>query len=283
VATKQAVVLGANEARDRALTRDGARDLDRAVEAMPGLSRQQRDRERAMPRDLTAAVSPRRQRRLPRPDTTRVPLSSRQRKARSAAKRATQDRLPHTQYTALRGLVSDPGQWRQVNDALSDAAGDVQSLDDEQRAAVQRVDRSIQAYERSNDRGHVVYTNVALPHEVTEGSAAAFTRQSLLPGTTVCFDRFTVAAHSLHEVEPAASGDHERTVGFEIQTARGMYLGRSDSLDDTSHLLPRGLRLRVAGHHNVTYRRRDGSQGVRQVVQLVDVDQLPPRTRQEGR
>jgi hypothetical protein len=50
-----------------------------------------------------------------------------------------------------------------------------------------------------------------------------------------------------------------------------MYLGRSDSVDDTAHLLPRGMRLRVAGSHQGNYQRPDGSTGRRLVIQLTDI------------
>jgi hypothetical protein len=51
-----------------------------------------------------------------------------------------------------------------------------------------------------------------------------------------------------------------------------MYLGRSDSVDDTTHLLPRGMRLRVVGSHLTRYRRPDGTDGRRRIIQLVDTD-----------
>ncbi len=36
------------------------------------------------------------------------------------------------------------------------------------------VDRSIQAYERSNDRGHVIYANVAMPYQINHSNLRAF-------------------------------------------------------------------------------------------------------------
>ena len=59
---------------------------------------------------------------------------------------------------------------------------------------------------------------------------------------------------------------------FEVATRRGAYLGASDSLDDTRHLLPRSMRLRVVGHQLATYVRPDGSTGKRYVVQVQDLD-----------
>ena len=139
------------------------------------------------------------------------------------------------------------------------------------RAEVQRADRAIQAYERRSNRGHVVYVNVQLPGPLQGGDPVGVARSfPLPPGTVVEFDRFTGAAHTMHEVEPADGG--EGTLVLEVQTRRGMYAGRSDSLDDTTHLLPRGLRLRVAGEaHRATYRRPDGTTGRRPVIQLLDM------------
>lgn len=269
--TKRAALLGQDEAKDRAETRDGARGLDQAVEAMPGLSRQQRDRERAMPRDVAGEVpDPRMERRLPGAEEVRRPLSSRQAKARSVTKRAVQDRLPQTQHAAVAGLIGQPERWAVVNDALSEAAGDVQDVDEAQRVQIQRVDRAIQAYEQASSRGHVVYCNVRMPAMINSSNLGGYLRNQFTVGTVVDFDRFTGGAHALHQVEAGRDVAH-RTAAFEIQTRRGMYLGRSDRVDDTAHLLPRGLRLAVAGVQHVTYQRPDGSTGRRQVVQLLDI------------
>jgi hypothetical protein len=255
---------------DRAATREGARDLDEAVERMPGLTRQQRDRERAMPRDVTSPPpDPRMRRWLPDAATLRKPLSSRQRKARSIAKRAAQDRWPDTQYQAVRQLVTEPGYRARLNDALSRAAGDAQQLPDADKTEVQRVDRAIQTYERLNNRGHRVYVNLELP-EAVQGAHPLGVAATYFPvGTVMCFDRFTGAAHTMHEIEPVAGA--ATTPVLEIETRRGLYLGRSDSLDDTTHLLPRGMRLQVVGMHQAGYERPDGTVGRRPVIQVRDV------------
>jgi len=268
--TKLASVLGRDEAQERQETREGARDLDARVEAHPGLNRQQRDRERATPRDVTGDVpDPRMERTLPTPDQVRMPMSARQRSARAVTKRAVQDRLPSTQYTAMNRMVTDDAQWRSVNDAVSDAAGDVQQLEDFQIAQIQRVDRSIMAYERANDRGHVVYCNVQMPSAVNASNLSGFLRNTFRPGSAIAFDRFTMGAHTMHEIE-RDDPDAQRTAVFEIQTLRGAYLGRSTSLDDTAHLLPRGPQYQIVGTHTATYQRPDGSTGRREVIQITD-------------
>jgi hypothetical protein len=237
---------------------------------MPGLRRQARDRERAMPRATAGDIpDPRMERNLPRAGTVRRPLSSRQRKARSAAKRLTQDGLPQTQYQALLSTVTDPGYRARVNNALSDAAGDVQQLPDRMRAEVQRVDRAIQAYERGSGRGHVVYVNLELPDAVRGGHPLGTARAYFPEGSAIDLDRFTGAAHSMHEVEPPGGGADMPVL--EVRTRRGMYLGRSDSLDDTTHLLPRGMRLQVVAMHDATFERPDGSTGRRPVIQVRDI------------
>lgn len=269
--TKQAEALRPEVHSDRKDDRAGARELDQAVEQMPGLNRQQRDRERAVPRDTTGELGhPRMARALPAAAEVRRPLSSRQRKARSVTKLAVQDRLPDTQHAALSRLVGQPQRWQDLNDALSDVTGDAQALEDDQRAAVQRVDRAVQAYERSNNRGHVVYANVQMPPAINRSNLDPFVRHNFKTGTVLEFDRFTAGAHNLHQVEPGEQ-HAQRTAVFEIQTRRGMYLGRSDSVDDTAHLLPRGMRLRVAGTHLAHYQRPDGSTGQRHVIQLTDI------------
>jgi hypothetical protein len=271
LAGKQAALATEDDMADRAADRAGARDLDQAVEAMPGMSRAARDRERAMPRSGGGGIpDPRMERTLPSPGQTRAPLSSRQRKARSAIKRATQDTLPQTQYAALRALASDPEYRARVNDALSAATGDAQQLDEGVRRQVQRADAAIRAYEKANDRGHVVYVNVQLPGALQGGDPVGVARSFLPPGAVLEFDRFTGAAHTMHEVDPGSGG--EGTLLLEVQTRRGIYLGRSDSVDDTTHLLPRGMRVRVAGDaHYAAYRRPDGTTGRRPTVQVLDM------------
>lgn len=267
---KAADLVDPGEYGRREAERAGARDLDSKVEEMPGLSRARRDRERAMPRDFTApAGHPQTIRTLPEPDSVRRPFSARQRRVRSAAKRAAQDAMPDTQYGALARLVTDQALRDGLNDALSDAAGDVQQLTDAARVAVQRADRAIGQYERGNSRGHVVYVNLEMPAAVRAGHTVVGLRALFPPGTVISFDRFTGGAHQLHEIEPLGGASMP---AFEIQTRRGIYLGRSGSLDDTTHVLPRAMRLSVVSVHEAEFLRPDGSRGRRPVIQLRDLE-----------
>ena len=132
--------------------------------------------------------------------------------------------------------------------------GTCKQLSDNDRKMVQRLDRTIQSYERINDRTHTVYVAVELPDnhgDVRFGDdppdAAA--------GARVAFDQFTVARHNLHE----PPDDSRRCVMLEITTSRGMYMGRSDSLDDTTHLLPRECNFEVVAADNGTS--ADGGSG----------------------
>lgn len=155
--SKSAEYLNEDVYNTRAEDRAGLRDLDAMVESSAGMTRQQRDRERATPRETNAELKhPAMERKLPAPDEVRKTLSSRQRKARSIAKHAAQDRFTQTQYDTVARVITDDGEWRQINDVLSENTGDAQALTDQQRTTVQRLDRAIQNYERENDRGHVV-------------------------------------------------------------------------------------------------------------------------------
>lgn len=277
LSAKVAQVLSPEQAGQRAETRTGLRELDAMTEGMAGLTRQQRDRERISPRATTADLAhPRMQRPLPGPEQVRVPFSSRQKKARSKTRVAATESLPQAQYDAQRRLMTDPARWRATNDALSAGAGDVQDLPDVEQAQLRRIDRSIQAYERRSTRGHVVYANVRMPTQINHSNLQAFLSRNFSAGDEVTFDRYTVGTHQLHETSRHAGQDTAgRVAVFEIQTRRGAYLGRSDSQDDTAHLLPRGMTFEVAGVHQATYQAPDGSTGTRMVVQLQDTTPEP--------
>ena len=276
-ATKVATIMSPESSDARAETRAGLRDLDAMTEGLPGLNRQQRDRERLMPRATTADLAhPRMQRPLPTAAAVREPFSSRQKKARSKARIAVQDRMPDAQYEAQRRLATDPQRWARLNNELSDAVGDMQCLSDIDQQYLRRVDRSIQAYEQANDRGHVVYANVAMPPQINHSNLDGFVAHNFRAGDRLSFDRYTAGTHQLHETTRHAAGDTAgRVAVFEIQTRRGAYLGHSDSRDSTGHLLPRGMTFEVLGTHQARYATPDGETGTRVVVQLRDTTPEP--------
>lgn len=258
---------GEQEYISRAAERGSARDLDAVVEGL-GLTRARRDLERAFPRSAVAPIPARRRRGLPIPDQIRTPLSARQRNARSRAKRSAQDRLTRSGHREMSRLVSDSDRWTSTGRALTDVAGDAQHLDDAVRARVQRVDRAIRTAEQHNDREHIVYVAVQVPHHPGSSAPASVVPGSLREGAVIEFDRFTMTTHTVHQLESTMD---EGDVVLEIATSRGMYLGRSDKVDDTAHLLPRGLRFEVVSAGEGRFRRPDGTVGRRTVVQLVDV------------
>lgn len=275
-ARKLAEVVDADDFAERAQTRTGFRELDAAVEASE-LSRSARDAERAEPlAQVDEPGHPRMLRRLQGDGVLRRPLSSRQRKDRSRLKMQAQDAMTLTQHRAVTALATEEKTWDQLSDKLSDCAGDAQLLGDDARLAVQRIDRGIQHFEQGNRRGHVVYANLALPVDVLGTRRPEKWILDHLPAE-ITFDRYTSTAHCLHEIEAS----QQSTFALEIQTRRGMYLGRSDSRDDTRHLLPRGLRLHVRGWSHSPYERPDGSTAYRRVLQLIDVDDEPTEQRGE--
>lgn len=264
LAVKQSAYRSSESFGERVEERSSARDLDRLIET-GSYTRARKDLERAYPRAAVRQVNPRKRRTLPIPDAIRLPPSSRQRKARSISKRQAQESLPRIQYKAMSGLISEPETWVRTSAALTDVTGDAQLLEERDRVQVQRIDRAIQAAERLNDRGHVVYCAVSLPH--ASPSEAKNLPEELQPGAYIEFDRFTMTTHAVHELEEVIG---EQEVIFEMETARGMYLGQSDGGDDTAHLLPRGMRWEVVGAHDGRYRRVDGTYGRCRIVQLRD-------------
>lgn len=280
--TKLGGMRDSGDFNERSKDRTGVRDLDDMVEQMPG-NRAAKDKQRAYPRDTTAKIEHERKRRkLPAEGETRRPMSARQRDARSVTKNRAQEEMSGREYNALVDLlnVGETNTWVELNDRLSAAVGDRQNLDEKDQQLVGRLDRTIQRFERDSDRGHVVYVNMQTPSFINRSNLGGFAANQFKPGTVVEFDRYSVGAHNLHEVEPEASEAH-RTVAFEIQTRRGMYLGGSSRVDDTSHLLPRSPRMVAVGSHTATYERPDGTTGERVVVQLVD--DLDPSLKKESR
>lgn len=292
---KTATILDRDVADARSADRGGLRELDAMTEANRALHPSTRARERLTPREMTAALGhPLMRRLLPAPRAVRVPFSSRQKKARSKARLGVHAQMPNSQYISQRRLVTRPQRWRNVNDALSESAGDLAALPAGDQEDVRRIDRSIQSYERRNDRGHVLYANVEMPAHINHSNLDGFVANHFAAGEEVAFDRYTVATHQLHEStrdldasapEPNPAAGHRvpaaatRTAVFEIATRRGAYLGHSDSLDDTAHLLPRAMTFTITGIHRASYRGPDGAVGERMVIQLTDTATDPPPPR----
>lgn len=283
---KAAGVVAESYYDSREQSRVEATLADRVVDVDPDRNRAARDRDRAFPRDVSQVDDPRKQRRLPAPGEFRGDLSSRQRKDRSAAKRRVLETAPRSGVRELQRAVGDPGRWAAVNTALRGSAGNAQDLDPGTRRSVQRLDRMIQHYERSSGRGHVVYAVVELPTDqpITRPRDVP---ETLQPGARISFDQYTMCSHTLDEAATAverrrAAGSTATPVILEIETSRGMYLGRSDSVSDTTHVLPRGMGLHVAGIDPHADYARPGRHDSTLVVQLREserpTDYTPPVT-----
>jgi hypothetical protein len=251
---------------DRAFQRLANRIIDAARDEDTSRTRAARDRDRATPRDVSHLESPRLRAELPAEGEFRHVLSGRQRKIRSALKNQVMASAPASQHQAIHAMLTDenPEDWRRINRLLHTAAGDAQQLCDADRAKVQRLDRAIQSYERLNDRTHKVYVAVQLPDTVADVRRPRDVPVNLRPGASVAFDQFTATRHNLHETP---GHDSDRHVVFEVVTSRGMYLGRSDSVEDTTHILPRGMQFEVAAADYATYE-TPGGFGERLVLQL---------------
>lgn len=265
-------VKAAREVAQDAMTeREFQRIANRVVDELrdddTALTRAARDRDRATPRDASHVDSDRLRGELPSREEFRETLSGRQRKLRSAVKNKVMAGAPASQHAAIGSMLAaeDPTEWRRINGGLHHAVGDVQQLADTDRAKVQRLDRAIQSYERLNDRTHRVYVAVDLPDTVADVTKPEDLPDSLEPGSTIAFDQFTLTRHNLHETPRHDSARH---VVFEVVTSRGMYLGRSDSVEDTTHLLPRGMQFDVAAVDHVAYATQSGGFNERLVIQL---------------
>lgn len=252
---------------ERTFTRLQNRITDEARDSDRSLTRATRDRDRATPRDASHVESDRLRAQLPAGQEFRRKLSGRQRKIRSATKNEVMAAAPASQHQAVHSMLTaeDSSQWQRVNACLHRASGDVHQLENTDRATVQRLDRAIQSYERRNDRTHKVYVAVELPDTRGDIRTPDDLPDNLRPGSHIAFDQFTAARHNLHE---APGHDSPRHVMFEIVTSRGMYMGRSNTVEDTRHLLPRGMQFEVTSAQYTTYETASGGFDARIVLQL---------------
>lgn len=252
--------------QERAANREDLRLMDSEMSSTPGYSTAHVDSQRHMPASKAGDLNPRKATGLPEKGSVREPVSSWQRRQRYTASLASQEATPMTEQETAADMLSGSQTWLRVNDQLSKHTGNAHELDPADEKIARRMDRTIQRFERRNDRSHVVYSNVVIPANV---STPAVYANTLAEGEIVDFDRYTAAAHNLHETEDYWAGD--RMVTLEIATRRGRYYGEGARGEQTGHLLPRGLRLAVIGNERVAYTRPDGSTGHRHVIQLADV------------
>lgn len=270
--TKRASIIEEAAADDRRLTQEGLRGLDDMVELASNLSRAQKDRERAIPREMSLPLGhPAKDRPLLEPDAVRVPFSQRQRQQRLHTMGAVWSDMKDAEYRSMDHLLRKPGEWQRLNGSLAEHVGDATQLSTRQQADVRRIDRTIQTYEQQSDRAHRVYANLTLPPAINRSNIKQFLGGQLEPGSTVYFDQYTFANHNLNEISQDGEYDPQRTVTFEIHTRRGMYAGQPGASNQNGHLLPRGMELEIAGIHEVTFQNPDGTRGTRLVIQAHDM------------
>lgn len=216
------------------------------------------------PRDVPLS-STRKERPLKDASEIRRPLSSRQKKERSKVNNQTWDRMPKTTQRAVHRLLNNDSEWAEINAALTANQGEANAVSDKHRAELHRVDRFIAEQEKRSGREHNVYVPLKLPEKVESARDVG----SQVPARSLAaFDKYAAGKHSLHELDEV---EGHSGVALEIQTRRGAYIGHSDSMDDTSHLLPRGMRLRIVGTRRVTYETPLGERRSTLVIQARDL------------
>ncbi|MBL3752264.1 hypothetical protein IPW42_21880 [Mycobacteroides abscessus subsp. massiliense] len=269
---KRAREVSVDAMNDRQFQRLRNRIADEARDDVSTLTRATRDRDRSTPRDVSHIDSDRLQTELPARESFRRAMSRQQRKIRSVLKNRIMGTAPVSQQQAVKTLLTDgdASAWERINRCLHLAAGDVHQLDDADRKIVQRLDRVVQSYERLNDRGHIVYVAVQLPDNQRDVRSDRDVPVGLRPGAWVSFDQFTLARHSLRETP---GHDNRRFVMFEIATSRGMYMGRSDTVEDTTHLLPRGMQFVVASIDSAPY--ETGANGFGEHPVIIQLKERP--------
>lgn len=213
---------------------------------------------------------------LPEIGSTRGMVTDHHRRVRNQEKRTAQDSMPQTQYKALNDFVdqNNDAEFEWLQSQLISTQGDPQrfAIEDD-HAKIRRIDRAIKHHEQHhNGRDHIVYVNGDLPSCVNHSSIHSFVGDPdgpHAPGTVFYYDSYSVGAHNLSDLNDAYTNP-DRQVAYEIRTKRGAYLGTS-SKGDTTHVLPRGMKLKVTGTEKAKYENPDGTIGERWVVQLDEV------------
>lgn len=248
---------------DRTLNRTDAGALDDIM------TLQESDARREVPRLRDDAVRPRKMRKLPGSDQQRRMLSSNMKKEYSHTKRAWETKLPKTRRRALDGTMRDSASLEGLNRALRGSHGTKSELPSAVQKRADAVDRTIQDYERTNERQHIVYTTLRAPKDHGNSRNAVLRRLSEMGDSPdsrpLTFDGYVPATHSLGNIE------NDKDIVLEMRTKSGAYLGTSDTTPNADHIVNRGRSFQVVGAHEATYVKPDGSTGTRTVVQVDDV------------
>lgn len=248
---------------DRTLNRTDADALDDTM------TMQESDARREVPRLRDDAVRPRKMRKFAAPDQQRRMLSSNMKKEYSQTKRAWETKLPKTRRRALDGTMRDSASLEGLNRALRGTHGTKSELPSAVQKRADSVDRTIQDYERTNERQHIVYTTLRAPKDHGNSRNAVLRRLSEMSESPdsqpLTFDGYVPATHSLGNIE------NDKDIVLEMRTKSGAYLGTSDTTPNADHIVNRGRSFQVVGSHEVSYVKPDGSSGARTVVQVDDV------------
>lgn len=255
--------VAAEAEADRTLNRTDAAALDESM------TMQEADSRRETPRLRDDEVRPRKLRKLPDADQERRMLSSNMKKDYSQTKRSWETKLPKTRRRALDSTMRDAASLEGLNRALRGSHGTKSELPSAVQRRADAVDRTIQDYERSNERQHVVYTTLRAPKDHGNSRNAVMRQLSAMgdaeDSRPLTFDGYVPATHSLGNIE------NDKDIVLEMRTKSGAYLGTSDTTPNADHIVNRGRSFRVVGAQEVSYVKPDGSRGSRTVVQMDDV------------
>lgn len=231
--------------------------------------------ENSLPLPMSEQLNPNMARALPARDEIRSSLSSNRKKDLSRQKNLAFSKMAKVRKVLTTRMVEHAAPMEYLNKRLAEVVGDVDQLNPYEKKRVRSMDLAIADIESTNRREHVVYAPLFSPDGKQETVLRHFretmqrnSEMSALDQRTEDFDRYVVADHNLSNLE-RFNGE----VVAEIRTARGGYVGGSDTVKEAEHILPRGMRYNIIGiQENVTYLRNDGTQGQRTVVQLEDTN-----------
>lgn len=231
--------------------------------------------ENSLPLPMSEQLNPNMARSLPAAGEIRSSLSSNRKKDLSRQKNVAFSTMPQARKVGTFKLTQHAAAMERLNTRLAEVVGDVDQLSTYEKRSVRTLDLAISDIEKTNKREHVVYAPLFSPDGKQETVLRHFrdtiqrnSEMSPFDQRTEDFDRFVVADHNIANLDRFGG-----EVVAEIRTARGGYVGGSDSVKEAEHILPRGMRYSIVGiQENVTYIRNDGSQGQRTVVQLEDTN-----------
>lgn len=196
-------------------------------------------------------------------------LSSNRKKEYNKTKRGWVEQMPKSHYQAMKRTMSNRQMLESVNRELNGVVGMRSELPPATQRRVREIDRSIQAFESTNEREHVVYATMKAPKDHGNSRNALRNRLETMSQDSesqgITFDSYVPASHSLGTINDGPD------IVMEIRTKSGAYLGTSDTTPDASHIMGRGRTLRPVSVHEASFVKPDGTRGTRTVVQMDDV------------